>query len=276
MKIVKNTKKNNNAFIDISIGRILVFTCTCLVVFNCSTRNDLEEIGNKLPVNGEPPIDKGAPLGNNTPIDDKPVDNNPITLNNSNTDINLMLPQDWVVLNNFFEGPSNLVSVMEWKKISGPESYKFGYSNSNYALIDGLIEGKYEFELTVNYTNGNYSQVKANVNVYDVHIIPENTSEIIIENLNWIFPWYANLEISNFYKRIPSESLFRIFVKRDSNVNWEEVPGSPIEGSLTSPYDYFIERRFPDGAGMYTNGSLFINYYGNNTTDTPAVKIVYW
>tara|TARA_R100000935_G_scaffold37280_1_gene58350 strand:+ start:1112 stop:2140 length:1029 start_codon:yes stop_codon:yes gene_type:complete len=187
----------------------------------------------------------------------------------TDNDINLMLPQDWVVLNNSFGSSA-------WIKISGPDTYTMGDSYSGYSVIFDLIEGNYQFEVTVNHENGTVSKDTANVNVYDVSSIPQNAKEMIIKNVTWTFPWYSTLAITDFYSKIPRESLFRIFLKRDGSSDWQDVPGYSMSSSFTSSYDYFIERRIPDGAGMYANGSLYISYYGADTSDTPDIKIVYW
>jgi len=100
-----------------------------------------------------------------------------------------------------------------------------------------------------------------------------NTNEIIFENQIWIFPWYNAIELNNFYNLIPPGSMFKILIKRDADPDWVEVSPYSINGSGGS-YEYFIETR-PDGAGMYTYGSLYIFYYGMDTSDTPDVKIVY-
>lgn len=191
-------------------------------------------------------------------------------------DINLMLPIDWVVLNNSPTGSSSNVTGMLWKKISGPGSYNVAYSNLEYTVLFNLVEGHHQFELTANYVNGSVSKDTVNVNLYDVSIIPQNAKEIIIEKVSLSFPWYPTLQIADFYAIIPRESLFRIFVKPNGSTNWEDVPGMTMSGSLNNSYEYFIERRLPDGAGMYANGSLFIFFYGSDTSDTPDIKIVYW
>jgi len=188
--------------------------------------------------------------------------------------INLMLPQDWVVLNNSYQVSYSDVNGIKWEKLNGPISYKFVYYQ-DYAVVSELVKGAYQFELTVNYTNGTHKKDTVNVNVFDVAIIPLNAKEIVLAEHRWTYPWYPTLEIEKFYSLIPREALFRIFIKRDNQSNWEEASGMPYEYSGAS-YEYLIERRLPDGAGMYTNNSLFIFYYGANTVDAPGVKIVYW
>jgi hypothetical protein len=200
---------------------------------------------------------------------------NSIAIYGSSIDINLMLPTDYVLLNNSPTGSSSDIAGMAWEKTSGPSNYNIAYSNLEYTTISDLVEGSYQFELTANYINGSVRKDTVNINLYDVSIIPQNAKEIIIENVSWTFPWYPTLEIKDFYNKISRESLFRIFVKRDGSTNWEDVPGMTMSGTLNNSYEYFIERRLPDGAGMYANGSLFIFYFGP-TSDTPDIKIVYW
>ena len=240
---------------------LIFMTSVMLLVVSCTKNDDLETIDNALPVDNESSIDNETLTNNETPI--------------TNKDINLMLPQDWVVLNNSFTDPSSNITGMAWKKIDGPAVYSLGYTNSEYTVMYGLVEGNYKFELTVNYLDGSISKDTTNVSLHDVSIIPQSAKEIIIENVQWTFPWYATLEIPNFYSKISPESLFRIFVKRDDSTDWEDVHGLPMSSVLTSSYDYFIERRLPDGVGMYANGSLFI-INNDNPYDTPDVKIVYW
>lgn len=249
-------------------GSVLLFSMLLLVI-SCSKSDDLVTIINDAPIDNNTPKDE-----NNPPIDDEiPIDNiTPIT----NNDINLMLPQDWVVLNNSYISSLSNVTGMVWDKINGPETYILEYLNWEYTKISSLVEGSYQFELTVNYINESVSKDTVNVNLFDVSIIPQNAKEIIIENVQWTFPWDSALEITDFYNKISRESLFRIFVKRDGSTNWEDVPGWSMSGTQNNSYDYFIERRLPDGAGMYTNGRLYIFYYGSDTSDTPDIKIVYW
>jgi hypothetical protein len=71
---------------------------------------------------------------------------------------------------------------------------------------------------------------------------------------------------------MPSGSVFRIFIRRDTNPDWIEV--YPENYVANASYEYYIETR-PDGAGIYTYGSLYIFYYGMDTNDTPDVKIVF-
>ena len=103
-------------------------------------------------------------------------------------------------------------------------------------------------------------------------VIRVSDKEIIITNLKWIFPWYNALEIDHFHKYIPTDS-FHLFIKRDTSETWVKVPEINYSNyNDSTKYEYFIETR-PDGAGMYHYGSLYIFYYGDDTSDTPSIKI---
>lgn len=189
--------------------------------------------------------------------------------------VKLMLPNDWVVFNASYLDPAAIVDTMTILKMSGPDSYHTWNSNERYAVLSGLEKGKYQFEWTIKYTNGIIVKDTLDVTLYDVSDIPENAKETVLTNIPWTNPWYSEVEVKDFYKIVSPDSHFRIFIKRDGTSTWEDVSGSTTEYSTVS-YDYFIERRLPDGAGMYTNGSLFITVYGSDPKDTPDVKIVYW
>ena len=95
--------------------------------------------------------------------------------------------------------------------------------------------------------------------------------QIVAKNITWIFPWYSSLEVKNIHSYFPEGTPIRVFVQRDNSDIWKEATDAFIDGSL-SEYDYFIEKR-PDGAGMYNYGSLYVSYYGMDTSDTPDVKV---
>ena len=186
-----------------------------------------------------------------------------------------MLPQDWVIFNASVYDPLQTVETNSLIKINGPDRYHTWNTNEKYAVLSGLEKGDYQFEWTIKYTNGLIIKDTLEVSLYDVSAIPSNAKEVILTDQKWAQPLYTEVEVKNIYDIIPAEALFRVFIKRDGSNVWEDVSGSTTEYSTVN-YDYSIERRLPDGAGMYTNGSLFITVYGSDATDTPDVKIVYW
>jgi len=132
------------------------------------------------------------------------------------------------------------------------------------------MEEVYEFELTVTDSRGMSGKDTIKVTVNQ---ITGNANEIILENRAWIFPWYSAIEVKDFYNLIPSGSVFRFYIRRDTNTDWIEA--NPVSNNgANGSYEYFIETR-PDGGGTYNYGSLYIFYYGMNTSDTPDIKVVF-
>ena len=207
-----------------------------------------------------------------------PFPTSPMPQTAANTALNCFTGQDILVFfpNNFCRlygsanDKENNIQTFLWNKISGPSSFHIETPNSLGTKVSNLQMGIYHFELTVTDSRGLYGKDTVKVIVGQ---LAGNTNEIIFENQIWIFPWYSAIELNNFYNLIPPGSMFKILIKRDTDPDWVEVFPYSINGSGGS-YEYFIETR-PDGAGMYTYGSLYIFYYGMDTSDTPDVKIVY-
>lgn len=103
---------------------------------------------------------------------------------------------------------------------------------------------------------------------------PASPAEVIIHDLNWIFPWYNSIEISDFSKKLPAGVSFKVYIQRGNSTDWIEVPFLVDNAGAEIKYEYFVETR-PLGAGMYHYGSLYIFYYGQDVSDHPSVKIVY-
>jgi len=95
--------------------------------------------------------------------------------------------------------------------------------------------------------------------------------QIVGKNIRWIFPWYSALELKNIHSYFSDGTSIKVFIQRDNSDIWMEATPVANDGS-GGDYEYFIEKR-PEGAGMYTYGSLYVFYYGEDTTDTPDVKV---
>lgn len=190
---------------------------------------------------------------------------------NAGQDQLVFFPTSFCTLNGHAYDRENNIRTVLWSKISGPSSFLIAHPDSLSTVVSNLQIGVYQFELTVTDSMGMYGKDTINVIVDQM---PVNTNEIILENLVWVFPWYNAIEVKNFYDLIPSGSMFRIYIRRATSPDWIEA--YPESNYVTNAaYEYFIETR-PDGAGIYTYGSLYIFYYGMDTSDTPDVKIVFW
>ena len=189
--------------------------------------------------------------------------------------VNLMLPQDWVIFYaSYYEFFAKVDTIMV-DKISGPAPYHTWNTNAKSVELSGLEKGRYQFEWTIKYTRGWILRDTLTVNLIDVSDIPVDAKEVILTDQIWTQPWYSEVEVKDIYSIITPESRFRVFIKRDSSAVWEDVSGSTTEDSNVT-YDYFIDRRLPDGAGIYSDASLIIRTYRGDPNDTPDVKIVYW
>ena len=183
-------------------------------------------------------------------------------------DFYIVLPADSLTLKGTVsDTPSDIVQH-SWKKISGPASYVIAQPELLQTKVGNLLKGTYQFELTVVDKAGLVGKDTVTVDVRDT--IDPGSSELIFTNLEWIFPWYASIEVQNIYW-YPAPK--KVFIQRGFDSTWVEV-NYISDTSTNSKYEYFIEKR-PEGAGMYSYGSLYVFYYGSNTDDTPKVKITF-
>jgi hypothetical protein len=180
-------------------------------------------------------------------------------------DQTLFLPSNSCELIGSYAG-HNVQSFL-WRQLSGPNAI-VERPDQLTTKVTKMEKGVYTFELTI--INACLQKGKDTVAV----TVLENTlPSLIFDELTWIFPWYASVEVQSFLTQMPAGLEKKVFIKRGFQTAWLEVP--PISSnSQNYPYEYFIETR-PDGAGMYNYGSLYILYYGNNTSDKPSVKVVF-
>ena len=170
-------------------------------------------------------------------------------------------------LNGSYTDRENNIKDISWTKVSGPDSFKLENKSALHTKLTGLVKGIYQFELTVSDHFGLYDKDTVIVTVGDISAI---TKEIILKDLTWIFPWYNNVEIQNFFSYVPRGNPFKIFIQRDYDSSWKEVPASiPYPYQTIEKYDYFI---ITDVHDFYNKGSLYISYYGSDVNASPNVK----
>lgn len=181
-------------------------------------------------------------------------------------DIYVALPADSATLKGVAkDDPFDKLKV-SWKKISGPASYVIEKPGSFQTRVRNLVKGTYEFEFTVTDPGGLKGMDTVSLELYDPRIPGSN--ELVFKNLTWIFPWYATIEVENYISYpVPK----KVFIQRGSNPTWIEVSDGS-NSSNSNPYEYFITTG-QHNTGMYSYGSLYICYYGNDTDDRPQVKI---
>jgi hypothetical protein len=178
----------------------------------------------------------------------------------------VVLPADSATLDGAFDDAPFDVVGQGWRKISGPASCLIENPGMLQTKLRDLVRGTYEFELTVIDKGGLTGMDTLTVEVLDA-IIP-GSSELTFKNLQWIFPWYAAIEVKNIYQYVAPK---KVFIQRGFDATWIEVNYLSSDPN-NSTYEYFIEKRLY-GAGMYDYGSLYIFYYGTLTNDNPQVKI---
>lgn len=235
-------------FFQISILVILAFGAAC--------KKDSPSTGSgTVPINPPPP---------------PPINTPPIA--NAGSDTDLYVPVNFCDLIGSGFDREDSILTFQWKKISGPVSFFIQNPTFKSTKLTSLEIGVYQFELTVTDRPG--LSAKDTVTI-TVQRFPNNTQEVVFNNLTWIPIWYETLEINNFYSFIPPGTPFRVYIQRDFNPAWIEATPVATNGS-GGTYEYFVETR-PNGggAGMYNYGSLYIFYYGTDVSDTPAVKIIF-
>ncbi|HEV7330237.1 MAG TPA: PKD domain-containing protein [Flavisolibacter sp.] len=196
------------------------------------------------------------------------VSNNKPPFADAGRDTTIMLPGDNVTLDGSASyDPDGKTTNFFWRQISG-SLVAIADSQAAKTTAKNLSPGIYQFELTVTDNGGLSSK-----DTLMVTVLPSGsmTNPYYSKNLNWIFPWYAALEIKNIYLYVPQGRPFKVFIQRGFNPTWIEV--QPLSADPNhNTYEYFIETRLY-GAGIYNYGSLYVFYYGTDTNDTPNVKI---
>jgi len=172
---------------------------------------------------------------------------------------------------------NNLKGItFNWKKIKGPNKYQLDNSNTLDPILSELEKGEYWLELTATNSTGLFDRDTTIVFVNDT--TAGFNKEMVFNNLEWIFPWYATLEVPGIYSYMPVGTSIKVFIQPDGNSDWIEVGPISTDPYCTCSYEYFIETR-PDGAGMYNFGSLYIfnyNYdYNSGFEKTSNVKIMF-
>ena len=237
----------------IKTAQFVAFIIIIILNTNCA-KEEASLNTSKSPSFFPPPSPSPSPTSNTAPIC------------SAGQDKLVFFPANSCTLNGTVQDLENNIRTILWSKISGPSSFLIEHPDSLSTKVSNLQIGDYQFKLAVTDSMGLYGKDTIKVTV-------SNKNEIVLQNRIWIFPWYSAIEVKEFYNLIPPGSLFRIFIRRDSNPVWIEA--NPVTDNISAgPYEYFIETR-PDGAGIYTHHSLYIFYYGMDTDDTPDVKIVF-
>ncbi len=189
------------------------------------------------------------------------------------SDITVVLPANTVLLDGSSSSDTDgNIREYYWSNISGPTSANISSPTNQSTEIGFLVEGVYEFKLTI-VDNKGY----AGSDVVKVFVVyPEFENEVIFENLTWVAYRDTNFMDDDLFIESPPiplsnlSSLFRVFVKTAFSPNWIEAK-TIINGQFSSLFTYFAYSAgdpayihvssFPwDGRLEGTIASLKINY----------------
>lgn len=107
-----------------------------------------------------------------TPIE-QPYSGNKVPIANAGADLTTFLPKDSVVLDGTASvDPDGTITYFHWSKTSGPASHVFIDSATAQALVKNLVEGIYQFKLTVTDDRGSTATDIVQVNVTKLPDLP--------------------------------------------------------------------------------------------------------
>jgi hypothetical protein len=183
------------------------------------------------------------------------------------TDMVVVLPEDIVDLDGTSSfDPDGKITKFLWRQIWGANTSMPDRQSSKIRAFN-LSPGMYQFELKVTDNGGLSALDTMKVEVMSPY---QADNSYYFKNLNWIFPWYATLEIRNIYSYVPQGKPLKVFIQRGSDPTWLEVPPQTAN-SNNDTYEFFIQNS--PNSGIYNYGSLIIFYFGVDTRDTPTVKV---
>ncbi len=99
-------------------------------------------------------IDNNGATGKDTvQVTVNPVPNQPPTAN-AGPDQNITLPTNSVTLSGSGHDPDGIIVFYSWRQIAGPTQFTIVSPNSAQTVINNLVQGLYEFQLTVTDNSG--------------------------------------------------------------------------------------------------------------------------
>jgi hypothetical protein len=156
---------------------------------------------------------------------------------NAGSDVFVFLPADSCVLYASAYSKNGIASNV-WRKVSGPPSQIISSPDSLSPMVDGLIEGVYEFELKVTDKEGLITTDTVSVTVRE-KFVREVTFKDIFWNLDPI-GGENHLVVKNVYGPMPVGSVFRVFMKIDNSGGWVEAIKDGKPGLGKAWYLYYL------------------------------------
>ncbi len=174
---------------------------------------------------------------------------------NAGTDKLVYYPTNFTNLHGSMSGA---LQTITWSKISGPPSFFIETPNSLGTKVSNLEIGVYQFELF----QGNAALSNRDTCTVVVNQMSDTPKEILFTNQVWVqdgLLWGSAITIKNVYQNLPVGRVFRVYIRKDNAVNWDEL----LIDDNNSWYMFYL-----------LNGNLYI-YSNYDETDTPDIKLVY-
>ena len=181
---------------------------------------------------------------------------------NAGSDKIVILPNNSCILRGGWSISGSTVPTLEfkWSQISGPTHCQIENPFSIYTNVIDLSQGVFKFEFQVTSNTHGFS---ADTCLAIVNYLSNPLNTILIENQSWTgdgVAWGSLLIINNIYNYIPSGSVFKIYIRRDSSQIWEEL----IVDDESQPVYW-----------TYLNNGEISIWSATQEFDTPDIKIEY-
>jgi hypothetical protein len=162
----------------------------------------------------------------------------------------ITLPTNTISLDGSYSiDPDNNISSYSWTQISGPSSSSISDPNAARTTADSLVQGVYEFKLTVTDKGNLFSSDTIKVIVY------AKQNEIIIPNLTW-FLFHSSNDPTGAWDEITiglndtsnafSNPGLKIFLKLQSSNIW-----IPVTGACSNSFYLFMTTSYLGSQTMY-------------------------
>ena len=106
------------------------------------------------------------------------------------TDQTIILPTNAVTLDGSYStDPDNNIDVYQWAKIFGPDTYNITDASASITVVENLVDGLYQFELTVKDKGGLKSKDTVNVSLFSVisaSFTEEFDTVYLLESKGWM------------------------------------------------------------------------------------------
>jgi hypothetical protein len=189
-------------------------------------------------------------------------------------DITLHLPYNRTYLHTYFKVnyPDSFSVIINWEKISGPNSLVFPDPTTRSLYLENLAEGVYQFAMTVTYWNQLIEK-----DTVTVTVLPDNntyTTEKLLERSVWTnnYPFSStySISINDISSIIPAGKPFLVYLKYSANADWEPVAPDPgyfyfynfsiSNNTMTVFFNYGYDPMWSDDSDLESDSIIKIVY----------------